>query len=240
MSPPGDASGEGCVARKQAKLVNINGNFYPRTRRHEPAPASADRSVAVNGRGKCPRSCMPPFSYSPFRPSRLNPEGSQRAPSSRTTPPGGRPGTTQTMKEVDNRSTIASPRGGVKSSVVGTRPTATKVNTIRLWTWTSLRCTGEVGSPGNTRRTVRVPSHGGTRAISNVVGGSRSGRGGVCDDGRPAGAGSLQGFPAGVRAAIRAQANRGKSSAGKSGTTGRSRVTTGGAKGGREVERPRP
>ena len=167
-------------------------------------------------------------------------ECASRAPSSRTTPPGGRPGTTQTMKVVDNRSTIASPRGGVKSSVVGTRPTATKVNTIRLWTWTSLRGTGEVGSPGNTRRTVRVPSHGGTRAISNVVGGSRSGRGGAREDGRPAGAGSLQGHPAGVRAAIRAQANRGKSSAGKTGTTGRSRVTTGGAKGGREVERPRP
>jgi hypothetical protein len=43
-----------------------------------------------------------------------------------------------------------------------------------------------------------------------------------------------------VRAAIRVQASRGKTNAGKTGTTERSRVTTGGTKGGREVERSRP
>ena len=36
-----------------------------------------------------------------------------RAPSSSTTPPGGRLGTTQTMKKVDNSSVTASPLGGV-------------------------------------------------------------------------------------------------------------------------------
>ena len=40
--------------------------------------------------------------------------------------------------------------------------------------------------------------------------------------------------PAGVRAAIVAQASHGKTKAGKSGTVERSRVTTGGAKDGRE------
>ena len=44
---------------------------------------------------------------------------------------------------------------------------------------------------------------------------------------------------AAVRAAIVAQATRGKSDAGKTGTMVRSRVTTGGVKGGRKVERPR-
>jgi hypothetical protein len=43
-----------------------------------------------------------------------------------------------------------------------------------------------------------------------------------------------------VRAAIRVQASRGKSDAGKTGTMVRNRVTTGGTKGGREVERSRP
>ncbi len=46
--------------------------------------------------------------------------------------------------------------------------------------------------------------------------------------------------PAEVRAAIVAQASRGKTSAGKTGTAERSRVTTGGAKGGREVDRQGP
>jgi len=72
-----------------------------------------------------------------------------------------------------------------------------------------------------------------------VVGGSMSGKGvGV-------NAGELPGQDAGrcpveVRAAIRVQASHGKSYAGETGTMERSRVTTGGAKGGRKVERPRP
>ncbi|MFT4641601.1 MAG: hypothetical protein ACI8T1_004943, partial [Verrucomicrobiales bacterium] len=43
--------------------------------------------------------------------------GGTRAPSSSTTPLGGRPSTTQTMKKVDNSSVTASPRGGVGSNV---------------------------------------------------------------------------------------------------------------------------
>ena len=85
-----------------------------------------------------------------------------------------------------------------------------------------------------------MPGHGGTGVTFCVVGGSRSGRGCVREDGRPAGAGRRKRLPAGVRAAIRAQASRGKSNAGKTGTTDRSRVTTGGAKGGRKVERQKP
>jgi hypothetical protein len=163
-----------------------------------------------------------------------------RAPSSRTTPPGGRPGTTETMKEADNRSATASPRGGVESSVIGTRSTATRVNTIRRRTRTSLRASGEVGLPGCSGSAAHVPGHGGTRVVSRVVGGSRSGRGCAGEDGRPAGAGSRKRLPAGVRAAIRARASRGRSKAGKTGTMERSRVTTGGAKGGRKVERQGP
>lgn len=73
-----------------------------------------------------------------------------------------------------------------------------------------------------------------------VVGGSMSGKG---DD---VNAGDLPGqdaarHPAEVRAAIVAQASHGKTNAGKrSGTMERSWVMTGGAKGGRKVERPRP
>ena len=167
-------------------------------------------------------------------------DSAARAPSSRTTPPGGRPGTIETMKETDNRSATASPRGGVESSVVGTRTTATQVNTIRRRIRTSLRAIGEVGLPDCSGSVAHVPGHGGACVVSGVVGGSRSGRGCVREDGRPAGAGRRKRFPAGVRAAIRVQANRGKSSAGKSGTTDRSRVTTGGAKGGRKVERRKP
>ena len=162
------------------------------------------------------------------------------APSSCTTPPGGRPGTTETMKEVDNRSATASPRGGVGSSVIGTRSTVTKVNTIRRQTWTSLLASGEVHPLERSGGAAQMPSHGGTCVTFGVVGDSRSGRGCACEDGSPVGAGHRRRCPAGVRAAIRVQASRGKSSAGKTGTTERSRVTTGGAKGGREVDGPRP
>ena len=152
----------------------------------------------------------------------------------------GDPAQPNTMKQVDNRSATASPRGGVESSVIGTRPTATQVNTIRRRMWTSLRVNGEVMLLEPSRSNARVPSHGGTGVTSGVVGGSRSGRGGASEDGRPAGAGRRKRLPAGVRAAIRVQATRGKTSAGKTGTTSQSRVTTGGAKGGRKVERQGP
>lgn len=69
-----------------------------------------------------------------------------------------------------------------------------------------------------------------------MVGGSRSGKG--CD----VNAGDLPGqearetaHPAGVRAAVVAQASRGKSEDGKTVTAEQSRVTTGGAKGGRKA-----
>ena len=152
----------------------------------------------------------------------------------------GDPAQTKTMKEADNRSATASPRGGVGSSVIGIRSTATQVNTIRRRTWTSLRVSGEVGLPGSSERAAHVPGHGGACAMSCVVGGSRSVRGCVSEDGRSVGAGSRKRHPAGVRAAIRAQASRGKSKAGKTGTMDRNRVTTGGAKGGRKVERQGP
>ena len=147
-----------------------------------------------------------------------------RAPSSGTTPPGGRPGTTEAMKEVDNRSATASPRGGVESSVVGTRSTAMQVNTIRRRIRTNLRATGEVGLPDCSGSVAHVPGHGGKCAVFRVVGGSRSGRGCAREDGRPAGAGSRKRRPAGVTAAIRAE----------------KRGNARGAKGGRKVERPGP
>ena len=130
----------------------------------------------------------------------------------------------RTMKTVDNRSATAPPRGGVESSVLGTRPTATRVNTIRRWAWASLRANGEAGSPAKFRRAAHGPSHGGPCAMPSVVGGSRSGRGGASEDGRSAGAGSRKRFPAEVSAAIRAK----------------KRGNARGAKGGRKVERPRP
>jgi hypothetical protein len=172
--------------------------------------------------------------------SRADEDIGARAPSSGTTPPGGRPGTTETMKEDDNRSATASPRGGVESSVVGTRSTAMKVNTIRRETWTSQRANGEVATAEQSKVSARGPSHGGPCVASGVVGGSRSGRGCAREDGRPARAGSRKRHPAGVRAAIRVQASRGKTNAGKTGTTEQNRVTTGGTKGGRKVERSRP
>jgi hypothetical protein len=105
------------------------------------------------------------------------------APSSGTTPPGGRPGTTETMKEVDDRSATASPRGGVESSVVGTRSTAMQVNTIRREARTSLRGTGEVVAMEPSGAIAHEPSHGGLCVVSRVVGGSRSGRRCAREDG---------------------------------------------------------
>ncbi len=128
-----------------------------------------------------------------------------RAPSSSTTPPGGIPGTTETMKKVDNSSATASPRGGVESSVMRTQSTATQVNTIRRWPRTSLRLSGEVEPSAGADGEARVPRHGGACAASDVVGGSRLGRGGACEDGRPAGAGRWRQRPAGVRAAVGAR-----------------------------------
>jgi hypothetical protein len=147
-----------------------------------------------------------------------------RAPSSGTPPLGERPSTTETMKTDDNRIATASPRGGVESSVVGTPSTATKVNTIRRQTWTSLRASGEVQAEEQSKADTHEPSHGGSCVASGVVGGSRWGRGCVREDGRTAGAGSRKRLPAEVRTAIRAE----------------KRGNARGAKGGREVNRPRP
>ena len=147
-----------------------------------------------------------------------------RAPSSGTPPLGERPSTTETMKTDDNRIATASPRGGVESSVVGTQSTATKVNTIRRQTWTSLRAIGEVQAEEKSKANTHEPSHGGSCVASDVVGGSRSGRGCVREDGRSAGAGSRQRLPAEVRTAIGAE----------------KRGNARGAKGGRKVNRPRP
>jgi len=164
-----------------------------------------------------------------------NKNPSSRAPSSSTTPPGGRPGTIDTMKTNDNPSVTASPRGGVGSNVTGTRSTATRVNVIRRSCLASLRLNGEAGRTARAAPKVPRPRHGGRGAGMDVVGGSRSGRGGAGEEGRALRAEHPQGCRRAVRAAIVAQANRGKSNAGKTGTTGRSRVTTGGAKGGRKV-----
>jgi hypothetical protein len=161
---------------------------------------------------------------------------SSRAPSSSTTPPGGRPGTIDTMKTNDNPSVTASPRGGVGSNVTGTRSTATKVNAIRRSCLASLRLNGEAGRTAQAVPKVHRPRYmvvGGTGM--DVVGGSRLGRGGACEKGRALRTEHLRRCRRAVRAAIVAQANRGKTNAGKTGTTGRSRVTTGGAKGGRKV-----
>ena len=161
----------------------------------------------------------------PARPEKVRQsQTAASAPSSGTTPPGVRPGTTETMKTDDNRSATASPRGGVESSVLGTRSTATKVNTIRRQTWTSLLANGEVQAKEQSEAEMREPSHGGSCVTSGVAGGSRSGRGCVREDGRPVGAGSRKRLPAGVRAAIGAE----------------KRGNARGAKDGREVNRPRP
>ena len=160
---------------------------------------------------------------------------SSRAPSSSTTPPGGKPGTNETMKTNDNPSVTASPRGGVGSNVMGTRSTATKVNAIRRSCLASLRLNGEAKRPARAVPKALQPRHGGCGAGMYVVGGSRSGRGGACEKGRALRTEHPQGCRRAVRTAIVVQADRGKTNAGKTGTTGRSRVMIGGAKGGRKV-----
>ena len=144
-----------------------------------------------------------------------------RAPSSSTTLPGGRPGTTETMKEADNRSATASPRGGVESSVVGTRSTAMKVNTIRRQPWTSLRVRGEVATTESSVVGTHGSRHGGLCVASCVVGGSRSGRGCACKGGRSAGRDRSKERPGEFRAIIGAE----------------KRGNARGAKGGRKAER---
>lgn len=136
----------------------------------------------------------------------------------------GDPAQSETMKTDDNRSATASPRGGVESSVVGTRSTAIQVNTIRRQPWTSLRAKGEVAIVALAAMDTHGLRHGGSCVASGVVGGSRSGRGGACEDGRPVGAGNRKRCPIGVTAVIRAE---------KWGNAH-------GAKGGRKVERSRP
>jgi len=66
---------------------------------------------------------------------------------------------------------------------MGTRSTVTGVNTIRRWTRTSLRPKGEVQPAERSAGAACAPCHGGARAVSGVVGDSRSGRGGVREGG---------------------------------------------------------
>ena len=149
------------------------------------------------------------------------------APSSSTTLPGGRPGVTKTMKTVNNSSETASPRGGVGSIVMRIRSTATKVNTIRLGTWTSWLVKGEVPLKAAPKASCQVtprPGHGGCGGTFRVVGGSRSGKGSAREDGRPDGTDHRQRCPSGVRAAV---------GAGKPGNAG-------GAKGGRKADGTKP
>ena len=136
------------------------------------------------------------------------------------------------MKTIDNLNATASPRGGVGSSMMGIRPTATKVNTIRREKWTSLLEYGEVVSSEQSRRGVMHgrQRHGRPCVSSCVIGGSRSKRGCVSEDERTVRTGSRKRHLTEVRAVIVVQTNRGK-------TTERSRVMIGGAKDGRKVER---
>ena len=115
----------------------------------------------------------------------------------------------------------------------------TRVNPIRFTTATSLLASGEVcRMSGN--RFLPHPSSTGEKRV--VVDGWGENAGKVS-------CGSVESCPgrhprkrgrAEVRAAIVVQASHGKSCAGKTGTMERSRVTTGGAKGGRKVERQTP
>ena len=125
------------------------------------------------------------------------------------------------MKEADNRSATASPRGGVESSVVGTRSTAMKVNTIRRQPWTSLRVRGEVATTESSVVGTHGSRHGGLCVASGVVGGSRSGRGCACKGGRSAGRDRSKERPGEFRAIIGAE----------------KRGNARGAKGGRKAER---
>ena len=94
------------------------------------------------------------------------------------------------MKTVNNSNETASPRGGVESIVRRTQSTATKVNTIRLKTWTSPRVNGEVLLRMAQAALPLEPSpleHGGSGGAFWVVGGSRLSRGSAREDGRPDG-----------------------------------------------------
>jgi hypothetical protein len=123
-----------------------------------------------------------------------------RAPSGSTTPLGGRPSTTQTMKKVDNSNVTASPRGGVGSNVMRIQSTATQVNAIRRSRLTSLRVKGEVKPGTDNSGATRRPRHGGLGVTVGVVGGSRLGRGGACEDGRTL----RKDHPLGCRGEVRA------------------------------------
>ena len=115
----------------------------------------------------------------------------------------------------------------------------TKVNPFRFTATASLRAIGEAcRMSGN--RFLPHPSFTGEKRVVGDGWGENAGK---------VSCGSVESCPgrnprerdrAEVRAAIRVQANRGKTNAGKTGTTDRNRVTTGGTKGGREVERSRP
>ena len=103
----------------------------------------------------------------------------------------------------------------------------------------------QIGEPARERRSFGAPTRQSDGAQDTeasaeaaiVVGGSRFGKDRVVNAGDLLGqdASDQTGHPAGVRAAIVAQANRGKSEDGTTVTTERSRVTTGGVKGGRKA-----
>jgi hypothetical protein len=147
-----------------------------------------------------------------------------RAPSSSTTPLGGRPSTTQTMKKVDNSNVTASPRGGVGSNVMRIQSTATQVNTIRRSRLTSLRVKGEVEPGTDISGATRRSRHGGLGVTVGVVGGSRLERGCACEDGRTLRIGHPPGCRGEVRAPIVAE-KRGNARGAKGGRKANGRTT---------------
>jgi len=115
----------------------------------------------------------------------------------------------------------------------------TKVNPIRFSTVASLLGTGEACRMRGNRFLPHPSSTGEKRTVGDGWG-ENAGKvtcGSVesCPGGNP-----RERSRAAVRAVIVVQATHGKSDAGTTGTMVRSRVTTGGVKDGREVERPRP
>lgn len=88
-----------------------------------------------------------------------------------------------------------------------TQSTAMRVNTIRRWAWTSLRLSGKVEPLARADGEACVPRHGGACVASDVVGGSRLGRGCASEDGNGSEADidCPQGSPAGVSEANQKQ-----------------------------------
>lgn len=99
---------------------------------------------------------------------------------------------------------------------------------------TSLRRKGEVWG-AQARQSLSVNTEG-QRVHAGVVGDSMSGKESDSEDGRPVGIRPRREVrPTGVRAAVVVQASRAGNQAGKTGSAERSRLITGGVKGGRKV-----